>query len=95
MHITSNCGLLEEIQHRDAVMADKGFIHIKTNLDFKKGAKLSIIFKKPKTNSQKKKYKYQTNRFSENPHGKNMEQIKKFKLLQGIIPLTLAPIANE
>ena len=26
---------------------------------------------------------------------RKMEQIKKFRLLQGIIPLTLAPIANE
>ena len=33
VHITRDCGLLEEIQPGDAVMADKGFIHIKTDLD--------------------------------------------------------------
>ena len=51
---------------------------------------------KPNANLQKKKYKNTRRIASARIHmERKMEQIKKFRLLQGIIPLTLAPIANE
>ena len=95
VHITRNCGLLEEIQPGDAVMADKGFIHIKTDLD-KKGAKLYCPPFKTKSQFTKEEVENTRRIASARIHvERKMEQIKNFRLLQGIIPLTLAPIANE
>ena len=95
VHITRNFDLLEEIQPGDAVIADKRFIHIKTDIDMT-GAKLYCPPFKTKSQFTKEEV--------ENPRRiasarinveRKMEQIKKTRLSQGIIPLTLAPIANE
>ena len=75
-------------------MADEGFIHIKTYLDFKKGAKLYCPLFKTKNQFTEEEVQNTRRIASARIHVEKMEQIKNFKLLQGIIPLTLAPIAN-
>lgn len=35
VRITSNCGLLEALQPGDAVMVDKGFVHLKADFERK------------------------------------------------------------
>ena len=95
MHITRQCGLLHDIQPGDAVMVVKGFVHLKNDLQ-KIGAKLYCPpFKTKVQFTKKRSRKYHTNRFSKDPCGKKNGANKKFRLLQGIIPLTLAPIAND
>ncbi|XP_048746653.2 uncharacterized protein LOC125659141 [Ostrea edulis] len=95
VYITRHCGLLEHIQPGDAVMADKGFIHIKADLE-KKGAKLYCPPFKTKNQFTKEEVENTRRIASARIHvERKMEQIKNFRLLQGVNPLSLAPIANE
>ncbi|XP_063404470.1 uncharacterized protein LOC134687938 [Mytilus trossulus] len=96
VHITRNCGLLELLEEGDAVMVDKGFIHIQSDFK-KKGVKLYCSpFMSAKRN-QFSKSEVECTRMiaSARIHvERKMEQIKNFRILQGILPISLSSKAN-
>lgn len=95
VHITRNCGLLETLQPGDAVMADKGFVHIQQDLE-KMGVKLYCPPFKTKSQFSKEEVEINRRIASARIHvERKMEQIKNFRILQGLLPLALAPIAND
>ena len=95
VHITRNCGLLQQLRPGDAVMVDKGFIHIKGDLD-KKNVKLYCPPFKTKNQFTKEEVELTRRIASARIHvERKMEQIKNFRLLQGILPLALAPITDD
>lgn len=96
VHITRNCGLLELLEEGDAVMVDKGFIHIQSDLK-KKGVKLYCPpFMSAKRNQFSKSEVECTRRIaSARIHvERKMEQIKNFRILQGILPISLSSKAD-
>lgn len=95
VHITRNCGLLEALQPGDAVMVDKGFVHLKADFE-RKCVKLYCPPFKTKSQFTKEEVEITRRIASARIHvERKMEQIKNFRILQGIMPLALAPIAND
>lgn len=95
VRITSNCGLLEALQPGDAVMVDKGFVHLKADFE-RKCVKLHCPPFKTKSQFTKEEVEITRRIASARFHvERKMEQIKNFRILQGIMPLALAPIAND
>lgn len=94
--ITRNSGLLDILDKGDAVMVDKGFFHITSDLKAK-GVKL---YCPPFLSSSVKQFTKEqvecTRRVaSARIHvERKMEQIKNFRILQGILPLSLSGIAD-
>jgi hypothetical protein len=78
----------------DAVMVDKGFIHLKSDLS-KKGVKLYCPPFKTKEQCTKEEVECTRRIASARIHvERKMEQIKNFRILQGTLPLALSPVAD-
>lgn len=93
--ITRKSGLLEQLSNGDAVMVDKGFIHLKPDLE-KLGVKLYCPPFKTKDQFTKLEVEMTRRIASARIHvERKMEQIKNFRLLQGILPIALSKQANE
>jgi hypothetical protein len=94
VEITRTCGLLEQLEPGDAVMVDKGFIHICQDL---KGKGVKLYCPPFRSSAQFSKQEVECTRriASARIHvERKMEQIKNFRILQGILPLSLANIAD-
>ena len=95
VEITRKSGLYDQLVPGDAVMADKGFINIEGDLQ-KLGVKLYVP--PLKTNTQLSKSDVEKTRriASARIHvERKMEQIKNFRILHGVLPLSLSKSANE
>lgn len=95
VEITRNSGLYEKLKRGDAVMADKGFLNIKSDLE-----KLGVTLYAPPMNTKGQLSKEQvllTRRIaSARIHvERKMEQIKNFRIFNGVLPLTLSSTADE
>lgn len=93
--ITRNSGLIDMLNEGDAVMVDKGFVHLRTDFRPKK---IKLYCPPFKTNEQFTKSEVEMTRriASARIHvERKMEQIKNFRILQGILPLALSDIADE
>ena len=93
--ITRNSGLFDILQEKDAVMVDKGFVHLRN--DFKP-RKIKLYCPPFKTKEQFSKSEVEMTRriASARIHvERKMEQIKNFRILQGVLPLALSDIADE
>lgn len=85
--ITRKSGLFKQLNNRDAVMVDKGFIHIQSDL---KAIGVKLYCPPFKSKIQFSKGEVQTTRriASARFHvERKMEQIKKIHILQGVMPL--------
>ena len=95
VQITRECGLLEQLKRGDAVMVDKGFIHIHSDLR-PKGVKLYCPPFKTKTQFSKTEVECTRRIASARIHvERKMEQIKNFRILQGVIPLAISEYADH
>ena len=93
--ITRNSGLFDILQEKDAVMVDKGFVHLRN--DFKP-RKIKLYCPPFKTKEQFSKSEVEMTRriASARIHvERKIEQIKNFRILQGVLPLALSDIADE
>ena len=95
VEITRNSGLYDQLEAGDAVMADKGFVNIKPDL-----VKLGMKLYAPPLNTNQQLSKEEvtiTRRIaSARIHvERKMEQIKNFRILHGVIPLSLCNSINE
>jgi len=93
--ITRDSSLLAMLDKGDAVMVDKGFIHLKS--DFEKiGVKLYCPPFKTKEQFSKEEVELTRRIASARIHvERKMEQIKNFRILQGVLPIALSKISNE
>ena len=93
--ITRDSSLLAMLDKSDAVMVDKGFIHLKS--DFEKiGVKLYCPLFKTKEQFSKEEVELTRRIASARIHvERKMEQIKNFRILQGVLPIALSKISNE
>lgn len=93
--ITKLSGLVDLCEEGDSIMADKGFLI--SDLTTPKGVKLIIPpFKQKK--KQLSKREVQTTRDIANLRihvEREMERIKNFRILQGIMPITMAPQSSK
>lgn len=89
VEITRNSGLIHFLKKGDAVKVDKGFIHIANDLKCK-GVKLYC----PPFKSE---LQFSRSRIaSARIHvERKMEQIKNFRILQGIMPLAISDFADQ
>ncbi|WAR12334.1 hypothetical protein MAR_026514 [Mya arenaria] len=87
--------LLEQLNAGDAVMVDKGFIHLKPDL-VKKDVQLYCPPLKTKEQFTKEEVNVTRRIASARIHvERKMEQIKNFRILQSVMPLALNKIADE
>ena len=93
--ITRDSSLLAMLDKGDAVMVDKGFIHLKS--DFEKiGVKLYCPPFKTNEQFSKEEVEFTRRIASARIHvERKMEQIKNFRILQGVLPIALSKISNE
>ena len=93
--ITENSGLLDLCQPGDAIMADKGFLI--SDLTTPRGIHLNIPpFKRKKRQFTKRDVKKTKDIANLRIHvEREMERIKNFRILQGIMPITMAPRATS
>ena len=96
VNITRTSGLLEQIEPDDAVMVDKGFIQLKSDLE-KKNAKLYCQpFMSSKAQFSKAEVELTRRIASARIHmERKMEQIKNFRILQSVIPISLSNIVDS
>ena len=95
VEITRNSGLFNKLNEKDAVMVDKGFANIKSDLS-KQGLKSYCPPFKTTTQFSKEEVEYTRRIACARIHvERKMEQIKNFRLLQGIMPISLSPLAND
>lgn len=93
--ITRESGLYDLLEEGDAVMVDKGFIHIKGDLS-QRGVKLYCPPFLTKNQFTKKEVESTRRIASARIHvERKMEQIKNFRILQGVIPISLCDIVDE
>lgn len=94
VEITRNCGLIQQLKRGDAVMVDKGFIHIPNDL---KGKGVKLYCPPSKSELQFSSSEVETTRIaSARIHGeRKMEQIKNFRILQGIMPHAISEFADQ
>ena len=93
--ITRESGLYDLLEEGDAVMVDKGFINIKDDLH-QKGVKLYCPPFLTKSQFSKKEVEMTRRIASARIHvERKMEQIKNFRILQGVLPLSLCDISDE
>jgi hypothetical protein len=94
VEITRRSGLIDMLDSGDAVMVDKGFVHLKSDLS-KKGVKLYCPPFKTKDQFTKEEVECTRRIASARIHvERKMEQIKNFRILQGTLPLALSPVAD-
>ena len=93
--ITRDSSLLAMLDKGDAVMVDKGFIHLKS--DFEKiGVKLYCPPFKTKEQFSKEEVELTRRIALARIHvERKMEQIKNFRILHGVLPIALSKISNE
>jgi hypothetical protein len=95
VEITRRSGLIDMLDSRDAVMVDKGFTHIKSDLS-KKGVQLYCPPFKTKEQFTKEEVECTRRIASARIHvERKMEQIKNFRILQGTLPLALSQVADD
>lgn len=83
VHITRNSGLLEQIEPGDAVMIDKGFIQLKSDLEKKNAKMYCPPFMSSKAQFSKAEVELSRRIASARKHvERKMEQIKNFRILQ-------------
>ncbi|XP_052695680.1 uncharacterized protein LOC128174084 [Crassostrea angulata] len=93
--ITRESGLYDLLEEGDAVMVDKGFIHIMGDLS-QRGVKLYCPPFLTKHQFTKKEVESTRRIASARIHvERKMEQIKNFRILQGVIPISLCDIVDE
>jgi hypothetical protein len=97
VYISRNSGPIDLLEEGDAVMVDKGFFHL--NTDFKtKGIKM---YCQPFMSAAIKQFTKEQIEFTRRVASarihveKKMEQIKNFRILQGIMPLSLSGVADS
>lgn len=95
VEITRNSGLFEQLNKGDAVMVDKGFIHIQSDLK-PLGVKLYCPPFKSKIQFSKAEVETTRRIASARIHvERKMEQIKNFRILQGVMPLAVSDFADH
>lgn len=95
VEITRNSGLINFLQKGDAVMVDKGFIYISYDLKCK-GVKLYCPPFKSELQFSRSEVETTRRIASARIHvERKMEQIKNFRILQGIMPLALSDFAHQ
>ncbi|XP_053399183.1 uncharacterized protein LOC123558297 [Mercenaria mercenaria] len=95
VEITRSGGLFEQLEKGDAVMVDKGFVHIHTDLK-PMGVKLYCPPFKSKCQFSKTGVETTRRIASARIHvERKMEQIKNFRILQGIMPLAISDFADQ
>ena len=96
VHITRSGGLLEQIEPGDAVVVDKGFIQLKSDLE-KKNAKLYCPpFMSSKAQFSKSEFEFTKRIASARIHmERKIEQTKNFRILQGVTTINLSGIFNS
>lgn len=95
VQITRESSLLQMLEKGDAVMVDKGFIHLKSDLK-KLGVKLYCPPFKTKSQFSKEEVDLTRRIASARIHvERKMEQIKNFRILQGVLPLAINKVSNE
>lgn len=95
VEITRNSGLIHFLKKGDAVMVDKGFIHIANDLKCK-GVKLYCPPFKSELQFSRSEVETTRRIASARIHvERKMEQIKNFRILQGIMPLAISDFADQ
>lgn len=95
IEITRKSGLIEQLKEGDAVMADKGFVHLHADLK-NKGVKLYCPPFKTDVQFSKAQVEVTRRIASARIHvERKMEQIKNFRILMGVMPLALSDFAEE
>ncbi|WAR24517.1 hypothetical protein MAR_038186, partial [Mya arenaria] len=95
VEITRQSGLLEQLKEGDAVMVNKGLIHLKPDL-VKKDVKLDCPPFKTKEQFTIEEVNLTRRTASARIHvERKMEQIMNFRILQGVMPLVLNKIADD
>ena len=95
VEITRNCGLIHLLMRGDAVMVDKGFIHIGKDLKCK-GVKLYCPPFKSELQFSRSEVETTRRIASARIHvERKMEQIKIFRILQGTMPLAISDFADQ
>ena len=95
VEITRCSGLYDQLEKGDAVMVDKWFIHIQPDLR-QKGVKLYCPPFNTKVQFSKTEVEMTRRIASARIHvERKMEQIKNFRILQGVIPLALSEFADH
>lgn len=95
VEITRKSGLFKQLNNGDAVMVDKGFIHIQSDL---KAIGVKLYCPPFKSKIQFSKGEVETTRriASARIHvERKMEQIKNFRILQGVMPLAVSDFADH
>lgn len=94
VHITKECGFIEMLDEGGAVMVDKGF----TISELLKEKKVKLYMPPFRKENKFTKSQVETTRriASARIHvERKMEQIKNYRILQGIMPLSLSGVADE
>lgn len=97
VYITRKSGLLDLLEKGDAVMVDKGFVHLTSNFQ-PKGVKMYCppFLKAVEKRFTKDQVEFTRRVASARIHvERKMEQIKNFRILQGILPLSLGGVADS
>ena len=95
VEITRKSCLFEQLNNGDAVMVDKGFIHIQSDLK-PLGVKLYCPPLKFKTRFSKTEVETTRRIASARIHvERKMEQIKNYRILQGVLPLAISDFADH
>lgn len=93
--LTKECGMLDKCEEGDAIMADKGFTI--SDMTTPKGIKLIIPpFKRKHCKFSKSEVKRTRAIANARIHvERQMERIKNFRILQGVMPITMAERASK
>lgn len=94
VEITRKSGLLDLLEAGDALMVDKGFIHLQNDLK-EKGVKLYCSPFKTKTQFSKQVELTRRIASARIHVERKMEQIKNLRILQRVMPLAINKLANE
>ena len=95
VELTRKSGLYDKLKKDDAVMADKGFLHIRKDLE-ERGMKLYAPPMNSKGQLSKEEVILTRRIASARIHvERKMEQLKNFRILHGVLPLSLSGTANE
>ena len=95
VEITRSCGLIHLLKRGDAMIVDKGFIHIANNLKIK-GFKLYCPPFKSELQISRSEVETTRRIASARIHvERKMEQIKILRILQGIMPFAISDLADQ